>query len=78
MNFKVEVLNFYRHAQYSRFQKLSCIFSKLECNFKVFKFHIRFRFLNKSLRKRISFFCLLGLNFFLKIGCEDSFMMLRC
>lgn len=44
VNFKVEVLNFYRHAQYLRFQKHSCIFSKLECSYKVFKFHVRFRF----------------------------------
>lgn len=80
VNFKVEVLNFYRHAQNSWFQKLSCIFSKLECDFKVFKFRIRFRFLNKSLRKKFFFFLSVRFKLFFKkkdwlwrfiLGCWD-------
>lgn len=76
VNFKVEVLNFYRHAQYSRFQKHSCIFSKLECSFKVFKFHVRFRFWIRVWEGNSFFFLSVRFkpNFFkIKVGCEDLF-----
>lgn len=70
--------NFYRHAQYSRSQKHSCIFSKLECSFRVFKLHTRFRFWIRVWEGNSFFFCLLGLNliFFFKkkVGCEDLFL----